>query len=67
MVIKPKFDQYYTGAKSGKRMRMLAGVPHEVDAEEIAHIDKADYSVVSGDAVKAEEPRPEPVAKGKKK
>ncbi len=66
MVIKPKFDQYFTGAKSGRRMRMVAGVPLDIDGEEIQHIDKADYSVVGGDAVKAEEPRPEPVQKKKK-
>ncbi len=64
MIIKPKCDIRFAGAKSGKRMCVLAGVPVEIDAEEIPHLDPADYAVV--EAGKVEEPAPLPPSRKKK-
>ncbi len=64
MIIKPNCDIRFAGAKSGKRMCVLADVPVEIDAAEISHLDPADYAVVDG--AKAAEPKPEPPSKKKK-
>ena len=64
MIIKPKYDITFTGAKSRQKMRVLQGVPREIDPEELTAIDKADYDVV--DAEKPGEVVPEPAPKKKK-
>lgn len=65
MLIKPKNDMYFTGAKSGRKQKMLRNVLLEIDADELVGLDKADYDVVTDG--KAGEAVPEPPPKGKKK
>ncbi len=64
MIIKPKYDMTFRAAKSGDKRRMLRNVLLEIDPEELAGIDKADYDVV--DAEKPGEVMPEPAPKKKK-
>ena len=43
MKITPKVTMLFKGAKSDKRYRLEIGVPVEIDAEEITHVDPSDY------------------------
>jgi hypothetical protein len=65
MIIKPKYDMYFTGSRSGKKMRMLRNVLLEIDEDELTAIDKADYEVVNAGQPGAVVP--DPPQKSKKK
>lgn len=67
MIIKPKCDVSFVGAKSGQRCRVIAGVLKEIDPEEIKHLDPADYDVVQDAKAKDGDVVPPPVPAPKKK
>lgn len=67
MIIKPKFDMSFVGAKSGYRTRLVASVLKEIDPEEVKHLDPADFDVVSDPKAKDGDVVPPPPAPATKK
>ncbi len=43
MLINPKSDMLFTGAKSGKKIKMIRHVLLEVDPDDLKGVDKRDY------------------------